>query len=321
MSFTEKLWVDKWAPKTVDAIVLPEDEKRQLKHFLNKGEIPNLLLTGIQGSGKTTTANIIISHIIDNEDDVLKINGSLTTGIDVVRTKIDNFCGSYPLGNSKHKIVFIDEADYLSTNAQSSLRNLIEKYQSNVRFIFTGNYLSKIIPALQSRCSSYVFKSLPKDNLLEFLTNNLDNENVSYNIEDIKNIIDISYPDVRKIINTLQKLTVENKIELENVNNIMDLEDKVFNIIKDIIVYLKMGNSNNMNNSINKLMGLLKDDYGLNYPSIYKRIFDEDDIPTPIKVICNDFSNKHTNALIPTMNFTAFIYKIIDFYKTFPYRV
>jgi replication factor C small subunit len=320
-SLTNKLWVDKWAPKTIDEIVLPELEKNQLRNFINKGEIPNLLFTGIQGSGKTTTANIIIDHIIDNKDDVLIINGSLTTGIDMVRTKIDNFCGSYPLGNSKHKIVFIDEADYLSPNAQSSLRNLIEKYQSNVRFIFTGNYLSKIIPALQSRCSGYIFKSLPKDDLLNFITKNLDNENVSYNIKDIQNIIDISYPDVRKIINTLQKLSIDNKIVVDDINNIMDVEDKIVNIIKEIIIFLKIGNTNNMSNSINKLLTLLKDDYGLNYPSVYKRIFDDDDIPTPVKIICNDYSIKHSNALIPTMNFAAFVYKIIDFYKTFPYKV
>lgn len=323
INLAKKLLVNLWAPKSIDEMVLDESVKKQFNYYINNREIPNLLLTGIQGSGKTTIANIILNELLGNTKkyNSLCLNGSKDNGIDIVRDKINTFCSSSVMGNAKHKIVFIDEADYLTKNAQSSLRNLIEQFQDSVRFLFTGNYISNFLPAIQSRFTSFSFKSLPKDDLFNHISNKLNEINVKFKDDDINTLIKMSYPDVRKIINNLQRLIINNELILDNINSIMDSEDKVYTLFKQFIIYLKTNSYANIKEAEKELLKIMKDDFSLDYNNLYKKIFDDDDIPIPVKLLSNDYSIKNMQVAIPSMNFAAFIYSVIDLYTHYAYKL
>ena len=147
------LWVEKYRPKTIEDCILPEDIKQTFQSFLRQGEISNLLLSGTAGTGKTTVARALCEEL---KCDYLIINGSDEgRQIDTLRTKIKSFASTVSLDkNARHKVIIVDEADYMNADSvQPALRNFIETFYKNCRFIFTCNFKNKIIPALHSRCS------------------------------------------------------------------------------------------------------------------------------------------------------------------------
>ena len=222
------LWVEKYRPKLVDQCVLPDNTQKVFSEIVEKGEIPNLLLTGSPGIGKTTIAKALCNQL---ECDWLMINGSDEGRmIDTLRTTITNFASTVSLSGGK-KVLIIDEADYMNPESvQPAMRGSIEQFAKHCRFIFTCNFNNRIIPALHSRCSVVDFKIKKDDKpllaqkFLSIATGILDKESVKYKPDVIAQLIMKHFPDFRRVINELQRYSVSGKIDagvltlLEEVN-------------------------------------------------------------------------------------------------------
>lgn len=316
----EKLWVEKYRPKTLDDVVLEDDQRGFLQKCLTDGEIPHLLFIGPPGSGKTTVSRIICDTIIKDEMDIIQINGSDETGIGTVRDSIKGFLQS-PSYESKHKIIFIDEFDYMTLNAQASLRSMMEEYRSVGRFVCTGNYKTKIITPLHSRFQIFEMKTLPEKFVLDFCCKILDKESIEYQKENAELVVQNLIPDVRKIINTLQKHVVDGKLTGIDKNSITSIEKKItanICLICDSIISNK--NDSDINSRITDIHNILAEG-NPDFLSVYIDLFNNDKIPPWAKICVNKYSNVHNTCAIPQMNFIAMILEIIkngkQYYLTF----
>jgi len=208
----EKLFVEKYRPKSLDSYVFANtDTKELVNSFLKAGEIPNLLLSGIQGTGKTSLARILINEFELDDVDCMIINASSETGIDNVRERITNFCHTFPLG--KFKVVLLEEADGLSIPAQKALRAVMENFTDTVRFILTCNYPNKIIPPIQSRCQHIHIDTLNMEEVFELILDILDKEDIEVDNQDyVVNHVEKHFPDLRKIINSIQQASSSKKL-------------------------------------------------------------------------------------------------------------
>jgi DNA polymerase III delta prime subunit len=212
------LWVEKYRPRTIDDCILPDALKETFKTFLAQGEIPNLLLSGTAGTGKTTVARALCEQL---GCDYIILNGSDEgRSIDTVRNNIKNFASTVSLSESGPKVVIIDEADYMNPESvQPALRNFIETFSKHCRFIFTCNFINKIIAPIHSRCTVITFRTDKKDkqkiagNFHKRLKNILDNEHVDYDDKVLAELIIKHYPDFRRTINELQRYSVSGKID------------------------------------------------------------------------------------------------------------
>lgn len=229
MSNTEHtLWVEKYRPRELKDYVGNEHFKGKVQRYLETNDIPHLLFHGKAGTGKTTISKLIINTV---ECDYMLINASDENNVDTVRSKIKTFAST--IGFKPIKIIVLDEFDYMSQNAQASLRNLMEAFSKSCRFILTCNYLDKVIDPIKSRCQ--VFEVIPpsKKDIAIQVSKILGNENVSFEPKDLVPIIDSSYPDIRKVINTCQLNSVNNKLRIDENDVIAnDYKYKIIDIIK-----------------------------------------------------------------------------------------
>ena len=248
---SEYLWVEKYRPKKIEDCILSQDIKETFSQFLSQKEIPNLLLSGTAGTGKTTVARALCEEL---GADYIIINGSDEgRQIDTLRHKIKNFASTVSLTEtSDHKVVIIDEADYMNADSvQPALRNFIETFYNNCRFIFTCNYKNKIIPALHSRCTVIDFtikngqKVKTAKSFMERMSNLLTDENIEFDKKVLAELIQKYYPDFRRTINELQRYSVRGKIDsgilfsLSEANNkelVKTLKDKKFNDMRKWVV-------------------------------------------------------------------------------------
>ena len=207
----KELWVEKYRPKTVDQYVWRDEaQRRQVNTWIKEKSIPHLLLGGVPGIGKTTMAKMLIHEIGIEDADVLEVNASRETGIDFIRNKIVPFISSIPWG--PFKVVLLDEADRLSPQAQDSLKGIIEEYSSFARFILTCNQPNVIVPALHSRCQSFLFTKLDLTEYTARTATILVEEGVEFDLETLDLYVGAAYPDLRKCINLLQQNVSENKL-------------------------------------------------------------------------------------------------------------
>jgi replication factor C small subunit len=201
---SKQLWVEKYRPKTVDGYVFrDEHQKRQIATWIKDQSIPHLLLSGSAGIGKTTLAKILINELGIEEYDVLEINASRTNSVDDVRDKITNFVQMIPFG--PFKVVLLDEADYLSPNAQAALRGVMETFHETARFILTCNYPNKIIPALHSRCQGFHVEKTDQTEFTARAATILVEEGIDFDLDNLDTYVKVTYPDLRKCINMLQQ--------------------------------------------------------------------------------------------------------------------
>ena len=225
----EFLWVEKYRPKKIEDCVLPNSTKAAFKQFVDNKEIPNLLLCGTAGTGKTTAAKAMLEEI---GCDYIVINGSMNGNIDTLRTEIKNFASTVSFTNSR-KYVILDEADYLNPNStQPALRNFMEEYSKNCGFILTCNFKNRIIEPLHSRCSVIEFKitntEKPKIASCFFkrVCNILKTENVEFDEKVIAEVITKHFPDFRRVLNELQRYSAVGKIDTGILANQFDTNIK-----------------------------------------------------------------------------------------------
>lgn len=229
------LWCEKYRPKRVADCILPKDIKDTFQEFVNKREIPNLLLTGGPGVGKTTIAKAMCEEV---GCDYLVINGSDERGIDTLRTKIKQYASSVSFLGGR-KVLIIDEADYLTPEAQAAMRGAIEEFASNCSFIFTCNFKSRLIDALHSRCSVFEFKIKNGNKIkmatafMERVENILKLENITYDKAVVAEIIQKHFPDFRRALNEFQRYSVNGKIDVGILAQIADVT------IKELMKHMK----------------------------------------------------------------------------------
>jgi DNA polymerase III delta prime subunit len=208
----KQLWVEQYRPKDIDGYVFRDEAQReQVKTWIKQGSIPHLLFSGAAGIGKTTLAKILINALNIDEYDVLELNASRENNVDTVRDRITSFVSTMPFG--QFKIVLLDEADYLSPNAQAALRGVMEEYAQTARFILTCNYPHKIIPALHSRCQGFHIEKVDHTEFTARAATVLVNEGVDFDLDVLDTYVKSTYPDLRKCLNLLQMNTVDNKLK------------------------------------------------------------------------------------------------------------
>jgi replication factor C small subunit len=224
------LYVERYRPKTLTDIVLTTEERQYFESLKSKEEIPNLLFAGNPGTGKTTLSKIIATDILDCQ--YLYINASDENGIDTIRSKVIGFASTKSI-DGKLKLVLFDECDALTLDSQKALRNVIEEYSENTRFIFTCNYLFKIIPALQSRCQIFNLTP-PLDGVLNRVVSILKNEGITVPDTEKQRLVELvrsGYPDLRRIINDIQKFSFTGTLVIKN-NQAKGIASKVVEKIK-----------------------------------------------------------------------------------------
>lgn len=261
----EFLWVEKYRPKTIADTILPAELKATFQQFVNQENIPNLLLAGPAGCGKTTVARAMLEEL---GCDYIIINGSMNGNIDTLRNEIKNFASAVSLSGGR-KYVILDEADYLNANStQPALRNFMEEYSKNCGFILTCNFKNRIIDPLQSRCSVIDFKIGKKDladlamQFMKRVVGILRTENIEFDKAAVAEVLKKHFPDWRRVLNELQRYSATGKIDSGILVNLQEVS------LKELMTLLKEKNFTNMRKWVGENIDNDAD-------VIYRKIFDQ----------------------------------------------
>lgn len=259
-SLKHTLWVERYRPTQLDNYIGNDHLKSKVSVYLESGDIPHLLLFGRAGTGKTTLAKLLVNNI---DCDYLYINASDENSVDVVREKVKNFAST--LGFKDMKVIILDECDYITPNAQAALRNLMETFSKNCRFILTCNYVERIIDPIQSRCQSFQIIPPDRKQVAQHLANILTNESIQYEIKDIATIVNSGYPDIRRVINGAQRQVVNGQLVIdENTITQNDYKLEVLEILK----------TQDKKNSFQNIRQLLADSKVSDFSDLFRLMFD-----------------------------------------------
>jgi len=257
---SHSLWVEKYRPSDLNTYIGNEHLKSKVRIYLETEDVPHLLLYGGAGTGKTTLAKIITSNI---DCDYMYINASDENNIDTVRSKIRQFASS--VGFRDLKVVILDEADFLTPNAQAALRNIMETFSKHCRFILTCNYVERIIDPIQSRCQSYKIVPPSRKEVALQLKNILEIENVTFKLDDLALIVNAGYPDIRRVINSAQRQVVNDNLQID-VSSVIQNNYKV-----QLLGMLSDGSK------FNDIRKLIADNSVNDYAELYRLLYDEVD--------------------------------------------
>jgi len=227
----KELWTERYRPQTVDGYVFTDPVQReQIEYFVREKSIPHLLFTGPAGTGKTTLAKILVNSLDIDPYDFLQVNASRDNGVDFLKSKIEGFVSTMPFGDLK--IVLLDEADYLSHNAQAILRGLMETYQSQARFILTANLAHKIITPLKSRCQQIIIDKTDQTEFTSRAATVLIEEGIEFELETLDNYVKATYPDLRSCLKLLQTNSVSGKLTLSQSSGESDSADHKLKVVE-----------------------------------------------------------------------------------------
>ncbi len=267
-----EIWVERYRPRTLDEVVGQDEIVRRLKGYVEKKNIPHLLFSGPPGTGKTATAIALARDLFGEawRENFIEMNASDERGIDVVRHKIKEFARTAPIGGAPFKIIFLDEADALTADAQAALRRTMEMFSRSCRFILSCNYVSRIIEPIQSRCAVFRFKAVPKEAMRKRLLEICEKEGVKITEDGIEAILYVSGGDFRKAINALQGAAA--------IGEVVDRE-KIFQItataqpqeIAEILETALNGKFEEAREKLNKLML----EYGMSGEDVVAQLFRE----------------------------------------------
>jgi len=299
------LWVEKYRPRKVSECILPQHLLNTFQEFVDKGNIPNMLLTGSAGTGKTTIARAVCEEL---GCDYIVINGSEESGIDVLRTKIKDFASTVSLAGMT-KVVILDEADYLNPNStQPALRGFIEEFSNNCRFIFTCNYKNRIIAPLHSRTTVIEFK-ITKDEkqtvaakFFKRVVQILDNENITYNKKVIVELVNKHFPDYRRTLNELQRYSSSGTIDEGILSNISDVN------IKELITSLKEKDFKKMRTWV---VNNLDNDPSMIFRKLYDSLTSEVVQVPQLILLLADYQYKAAFVADPEINLVACLTEIM----------
>ena len=257
------LFVEKYRPSTLDNYIGNQHLKSKVKHYLESGDLPHLLLYGKAGTGKTTLAKLLVKNI---DCDYLYINASDENNVETVRTKVKDFAST--IGFKDMKVIILDECDYITPNAQAALRNLMETFSKHCRFILTCNYVERIIDPIQSRCQSFQIIPPSKQEVAKHLHKILVKENVIDKPEDIKILVETGYPDIRRIINSAQRNVVGNQLKLDTSSIIQnDYKLKLVKILE----------TQDKKTAFKEIRQLLADNKVTDFADLFRLLYDEVD--------------------------------------------
>jgi DNA polymerase III delta prime subunit len=257
------LFVEKYRPVSLENYIGNKHLKTKVSKYINTGDIPHLLLHGKAGTGKTTLAKLLVSNI---DCDQMYINASDENNVETVRNKIKVFASS--VGFKDLKVIILDECDFLTPNAQAALRNLMETFSRHCRFILTCNFVERIIDPIQSRCQSYQIIPPSKKEVAIHTSNILNTEGITYDNNDIVAMVNSGYPDIRRIINAVQRNIVDESL-------VVDTESMVQNDYK--LQVLEILQTQDKKLAFKNLRQLLADSQIRDYADLFRLLYDEID--------------------------------------------
>jgi len=302
----EFLWVEKYRPKTIEETILPDDLKTTFQQFVDQKNIPNLILAGSAGVGKTTIARAMLEEI---GADYIIINGSMNGGIDTLRNEIQHFASTVSFTFSR-KYVILDEADYLTNNTQPALRNFMEEFSKNCGFILTCNFKNRIIDPLHSRCSVIDFKipksAMPKlaGQFFKRTIKILETENVTFDKAVVAEVINKHFPDWRRVLNELQRYSANGTIDSGILGNLQETS------IKGLVDFIKDKNYTEMRKWV-------KMNIDIDQTTLFRKFYDSskeymtnDSIPALI-LILSKYQYQAAFAADAEINIMAFLTEVM----------
>ena len=300
------LWIEKYRSQTLEQYIGNDAIKDRIADCITKNDIPHFIFSGTAGTGKTTLAKLIVNNI---KCDYLYLNASDENGIDIIRDKVKGFASSASF--NPLKVIILDEADFLTQPAQAALRNIIEEYSINTRFILTCNYIERLIEPLQSRCEINILKPPTKGGVAKHIcTNILDVEKITYEIKDIAQVVNTFYPDIRSIIKVLQQNTILDHLSGENILVIDKIDD---NWCKQLVQILNKRDKDAWFQIRQLVADSQVDDFQIAYRYMFEHMpefsYGND---ANLSVILDDFIWRSSVVPDKEINFAAAIARILD---------